>query len=280
MSKNRAFCFCARMTLLTVTSLVAVLLLSGCALSPQVPSAAKQNYPGIIKDVADRREKAEREWRRMLDSYAVPPTPPDLYPVIGTPRSLLGVSGGIKLLNTKPEPGTETFAVRAAMKAFMDRWRELLLADPETVSLMSADPSGDTERLTYRQGNYPYPIAGNFGEMVAVISKDGRLLQLDDRFITTVDLPSKPSIERDVAAKKVVGRTFSYTDIAGREQRTPMGDPNEVNVKRLVVLPMEKADAIEVHLAWEVIAGKSLSWTVYIDAVTGEELRVSQNFQT
>jgi len=280
MSKRRALCFCSRMTLLTVTSLVAVLLLSGCELSPQVPNAAKQNYPGIIKDAADRREKAEREWRRMLDSNAVPPTPPDLYPVTGTPRSLLGVSGGIKLLNNKPETGTETFAVRAAMKAFMDRWRELLLADPETVSLMSADVSGDTERLTYRQGNYPYPIAGNFGEMVAVISKDGRLLQLDDRFITIVDLPSKPSIERDVAAKKVVGRTFSYTDIAGREQRTPMGDPNEVHVKRLVVLPIEKADAIKVHLAWEVIAGKSLSWTVYIDAVTGEELRVSQNFQT
>lgn len=280
MSKRRAFCFCAPMTLLTVTSLVAVLLLSGCELSPQVPNAAKQNYPGIIKEAADRREKAEREWRRMLDSYGVPPTPPDLYPVTGTPRSLLGVSGGIKLLNSKPEPGSETYAVRAAMKAFMDRWRELLLADPETVSLMSADVSGDTERLIYRQGNYPYPIAGNFGEMVAVISKDGRLLQLDDRFITIVDLPSKPSVERDVAAKKVVGRTFSYTDIAGREQRTPMGDPNEVNVKRLVVLPIEKADAIKVHLAWEVIAGKSLSWTVYIDAVTGEELRVSQNFQT
>lgn len=216
----------------------------------------------------------------MLDSYGVPPTPPDLYPVTSTPRSLLGVSGGIKLLNAKPEPGTETFALRAAMKAFMDRWRELLLADPETVSLMSADESGGTERLIYRQGNYPYPVAGNFGEMVAVISKDGRLLELDDRFVPVVELPLKPAIERSLAAKKVVGRTFSYTDIAGREQRTPIGDPNEVSVKRLVVLPIEKGDVVEAHLAWEVIAGKSLSWTVYIDAVTGEELRIFQNFQT
>jgi hypothetical protein len=53
-----------------------------------------------------------------------------------------------------------------------------------------------------------------------------------------------------------------------------------VSVKRLVVLPVEKSDAIELHLAWELIAGKSLSWTVYIDAVTGEELKVIQNFQT
>jgi hypothetical protein len=47
-----------------------------------------------------------------------------------------------------------------------------------------------------------------------------------------------------------------------------------------VTLPIEKADAIEVHLAWEVVAGKSLTWTVYIDAMTGEELKVNQNFNT
>jgi hypothetical protein len=53
-----------------------------------------------------------------------------------------------------------------------------------------------------------------------------------------------------------------------------------VSVKRAVILPIEKSDMIEVHLAWEIVAGKSLSWTVYIDAINGEELKVIQNFQT
>jgi hypothetical protein len=268
------------MSLLTVISLIATQLLAGSEFAPQVPNLAKQNYPAVIKDSADRRAKAEREWRRMLDSYGVPPTPPDLYPITGTPRSLLGVSGGIKLLATKPEPGTETFALREAMKGFIDRWRELLGVDPATVSLIVAERTTDSERLTYRQGNYAYPVAGNFGEMVAVIAKDGSLMQLDDRFVPVVDLPLKPSIDRGLAGKKVLGRTFSYKDITGREQRTSIGAPNEVSVKRLVVLPLEKGDAVEAHLAWEVVAGNSLSWTVYIDAVTGEDLRVIQNFQT
>jgi hypothetical protein len=268
------------MILRTITALTTVLLLTGFEVSPQTPTAAKQTYPAVIKDSADRRAKAEREWRRMLDSYGVPQTPPDLYPITNTPRSLLGVSNGIKLLAAKPEPGTETFALREAMKAFIDRWRELLGIDPAAISLISADASGDAERLTFRQASYAHPVAGAFGEMVAVVSHDGRLMQLDDRFVPLVDLPLKPSIERDVAAKKVVGRTFSYTDIAGREQRTQIGAPTEVSVKRLVILPIEKGDAVEVRLAWEVIAGKSLSWTVYLDAVTGEDLRVVQNFQT
>lgn len=266
------------MILRTITSLTTVLLLAGVVFA-QAPGAGK-GYPAIIKDSADRRAKAEREWRRMLDAYGVAQTPPDLYPITNTPRSLLGVSNGIKLLAGKPEPGTEQFALREAVKAFIDRWRELLGIDPATISLIAADVTGDTERFTYSQVNYAHPLAGNFGEMVAVVSRDGRLMQLDDRFVPPVDLPLKPSIERDVAAKKIVGRTFSYTDIAGRDQRTQIADSTEVSVKRLVVLPIEKGDAIEIRLAWEITAGRSLSWTVYVDAVTGEDVRVVQNFQT
>jgi hypothetical protein len=278
-STVRVFRFFAGMILRIITSLLVAVFSAGSEASPQ-PQTKGKNYPAIIKDSPELRAKAEREWRRMLDSYSIQQTPPDLYPITNTPRSLLGISGGIPLLSVKPEPGTEVFARRGAVKTFIDRWRDLIGIDPTAISLTSADVSTDTERLTYRQANYPYPVAGNFGEMVAVVSFDGRLTQLDDRFVPVVDLPSKPSTDRDIAAKKILGRTFSYTDIAGREQRIPIGAPNEVSVKRLVILPIEKGDSIEVRLAWEIIAGRSISWTVYIDAVNGEEIKVVQNFQT
>jgi len=216
----------------------------------------------------------------MLDTYGVVQTPPDLYPITDTPRSLVGVTGGIRILDYKPDTGDESFVLRQAVKVFIDRWRDLLAVDPAAVSLIAADETGDARRLTYRQVSYAYPVAGSFGEMVIIIDKSGTLTQLDDRFIPVVDLPVKPALERDIAAKKVIGRTFQYTDIAGRAQQTQVAAPSEVSVKRLVVLPIEKADAVEVRLAWEIVAGKSLSWTVYVDAVNGEELKVVQNFQT
>lgn len=267
------------MSSLTATVLITAFILTGPNVFPQA-GGSKQNYPAIIKDSADQRAKAEREWRRMLDSYGVPQTPPDLYPITDTPRSLLGVSGAIQLFSVKPEPGTEAFALRQAMKLFIDRWRDLLGADPATISLVSDDESGDTSRLTYRQGDYAYPVAGNFGEMVAVVSRDGKLMQLDDRFIPVVELPLKPKTDRDVASKKVVGKVFSYTDVAGREQRLEISNASDVTVKRLVILPIQKGDAVEVHLAWEIVAGKSISWTMYLDAISGDELKVAQNFQT
>ena len=116
--------------------------------------------------------------------------------------------------------------------------------------------------------------------MVAVISRDGRLIQLDSRFIPVVEMPSRPTIDRDSVAKKVVGRTFSYSDIAGHEQRTQVGGLDQVTVKRLVILPIEKGDSTEMHLAWEIVAGKQVSWTIYIDAMNGQDVRVNQNFQT
>lgn len=279
-SALRVFRVCACMILHIITSLLIAVLSVASEASPESQNKGKQTYPAIIKDSPEARAKAEREWRRMLDSYGIPPTPPDLYPITNTPRSLLGISGGIPLLSVKPEPGTEPFSRRAAVKTFLDRWRDLIGIDPAYISLISADVSGDSERLTYRQANYAYPVAGNFGEMVAVVRMDGRLMQLDDRFVPVVDLPLKPTTDRDIAAKKILGRTFSYTDIAGREQRIPIGAANEVSVKRIVILPIEKGDSIEVRLAWEIIAGRSVSWTVYIDAVNGEEIKVVQNFQT
>ena len=88
-----------------MTFFLSVIFVVGCELSPKLPNSAKQNYPVVIEDSQQRREKAEREWRRMLDFYKVAQAPPDLYPIIYTPRTLSGVSGGIKIMAAAPEPG-------------------------------------------------------------------------------------------------------------------------------------------------------------------------------
>jgi hypothetical protein len=268
------------MILLRLTLLAVALLMLGCESQTQTPKAQRQNYPAIIRDSVERRARAEREWRRMLDTYGVQQTPPDLHPIIYTPRSLLGVTGGINVMPVRTDPRSESMALREAMKVFLERWRELIGADPAAISLVSESQVEATRRLIYRQASYAFPVAGNYGEMTAIVSPEGRLLQLDSRFIPVVELPVQPSIQREEAAKRVVGRTFTYADLAGREQRVQINAIDEVSVKQLVILPIEKGDAIEVRLAWEIVAGSSLSWTVYIDAVGGEQLQAVQNFQT
>lgn len=253
-------------------------LTSGCSESPRVPDTTKQDYPVLIRDSPDQRAKAEREWRKLLDFYKAPQTPADLYPIIYTPRSLLGVSGGIKIAGDASLQ--DDLARREAMKGFIERWRELLAADPPSLSLVSVDESAGMHRFTYRQASYPFAIAGGYGELVAVMSSDGRLVQLDDTLIPVVDVPVKPTADREAAAKRLVGRSFTYSDIAGREQQVTITALDEIAVKRLVVLPIEKRDGLELRVAWEIQAGRSLVWNVYVDAMTGDELKVAQNFRT
>ncbi len=268
------------MRLNTLLFFLLVTFAVACEPSPQIPGGQKQNAPVVISASPDRLENAERQWKRMLDAYGATQTQPDFHPIIYTPRSLSGVNG-LNIMKAAPEPGTEVTAQREAVKRFIDRWQDLLNADPDAVSLVDArQMDTSTQRLTYRQANYHYPVAGNYGEMTVVINKEGLLLQLDDRFLPVVEIPNQPQVNRDAAARRVIGRTFTYSDIAGRPQQVTVNDPAQVRVKELVIAPIEKQDSIEVHLAWEIIAGTSLSWTVYIDAMTGEEILVKQNFNT
>ena len=253
-------------------------LVSGEPIPGQEP--VNQGYPAVVRDSAERRSRAEREWRRLLSAYNLSQTPPDLYPIIYTPRSLLGISGGVPLTTATPEAGSREAIIREAVKGFIDRWREFLGAEPATLSLISATNGGGVWRFTYKQEGFPFKVAGSFGEMVVAVTADGRLVQLDDRLIPVVDVPVRASVEREAAAARLVGRSFTYRDVAGREQEIRIASREEIDARQLVVLPIDKPDSMEIHLAWEVIAGKGLTWAVYLDAVTGVELKVVQGFET
>jgi hypothetical protein len=252
----------------------------GCAPSAQVPNKEKaKSYPTIIKVSTERQALAKREWGRLLETYGVTSVEPDLYTVTATPRSILMVTNGIKIVTTQVQPDTEEVTIREASRKFIDRWRELLAVDPANLSLVSDNHSNDTHRLTYRQSDYSFPVAGNFGELTTIISKDGRLIQLDDRLVPPVELPLKAVIDRQAAAQRVANRTFTYRNVAGQPQSVKI-EAGDVVVKELVVYPIEKGETIEVHLAWEITAGKSLVWNVYIDAINGEDLGIIQKFNT
>lgn len=263
-----------------VILLAGVVLTAACELSPQIPSRTRQEYPVLIRDSAERRAKAEREWKRLLDVYKIPQTSADFYPVILTPRSLAGVRDGIKLIAGTAGPSTDQTAVREAVRTFIDRWRDLLGGDPVTLSLVSSAPSKDGLRLTYRQTGFPFSIAGNYGEMVVVLTSDGRLVQLDDRLVPQIDAPTKPEVDRNSIATRLAGRTLTVSDTTGASRQFAIGPSEEIQVKQLVLLPLEADGMLKVHLAWEVVSAKTPDWLIYIDAINAAQLLAVQNSPT
>ncbi|HYL97678.1 MAG TPA: hypothetical protein VEZ90_01900 [Blastocatellia bacterium] len=252
--------------------------LSGFNFHFGVPVQAKSNqqpYPGVIADSSERQASAERDWRRMLDAYGVPAVRADLYPITYAPKSIPAGAQAMKITPPRSSESEDVTSLRETVKIFLERWRDLFLADPDATSLVSASHDGNTTVLSFRQTNYPYPIAGEFGTFSLSVTQDGKLEQIDDRFIPLVDVPQRPVLERSATAERVVGRTFSINDAPGEPVQVSATDKKQVTVRQLVVLPLKKDKNIEVHLAWEVDVTAGRGCTVYVDAITGESLAVT-----
>jgi hypothetical protein len=277
---------------LSCAVLSAAALFCACAAPGQAPvntpAGGLQNYPPMIEDTPQRRQAALEAWKKLIAEFQLPEANPDLEPVLNTPRALpLAMTGRIAL-QTKAGAFGELEA-KEALRRFIERASGVLFPnqanDPsqspigmKDLSLVSFMNDGAFYRAVYRQANYPFPISGGYGELGLTVGKNGTLLQWNSRIIPALDLPTRAEIAPQSLVDKMVGREFGYTSIAGQPMRYTVANRSEVSVKDLVVYPKQEGNRITIHLAYPVEAGQGMTWTVYVDAITGQEIDVKQNF--
>jgi hypothetical protein len=262
----------------------AVLAACGSSVRPAVPSGASDvppNYPTTVVESPEHRKAMEDEWQRLFGAYEIAPErrkTPELEPFTHTPKSTLG-AGPIPLAAGAPAPDEER--VRLLLREFVARHAELLGVAANTLSLADVADAGKIgKRYTFVQAGFPHPIAPPWGRLDFVVTPAAEIVQINDTAIPVAEIPEAPRVSREAAVQKVVGMTFTYADIAGRPQTATVSDPAAVAARRLVVYPEQTEAALRIRLAWEVEAGSGMTWTVYVDAVTGEVVGTRQNFQT
>ena len=270
-------------------SLVLVGLLA-CTAPGQVgvktPQQRGNDYPPTFELTAVQEQEAETAWRALLTEYQLPETKFDAEPVLNTPRALpLALAGRIKLGNTGAQ--LDELAAKEALRRFIERniallsgGRRELSVSLKDLSLMTFSNDSSMYRAVYQQRSFPYPLANGFGELTLVISKTGTLLQWNSRLLPKLELPTRTLIETKELPDKFVGRSFSYSGIAGQPLSYRVGKREDIVVKDLVVYPKQAGTRLTLHLAYPVEVGEGMTWTVYVDAVTGEELAARQNFAT
>jgi hypothetical protein len=257
-------------------------------ISMNTPEGRLQNYPPVIEDTLQRRQAALAAWKKLTAEFQLPEAILDQEPVLGGPRALPPEVAGRITLQAKSAAFGELEA-KEAMRRFIERASGFLFPNLtndqsqssiglKDLSLVSFTDDGTFYRAVYRQANYPFPISGGYGELRLAAGKNGTLLQLNSRIIPVVDLPTRAEITPQSLMDKMVGREFSYTDIAGQPLSYKVANRSEVSVKDLVVYPKLEGNRITIHLAYPVEAGQGMTWTVYVDAITGQEIDVTQNF--
>ncbi|MFN0086902.1 MAG: hypothetical protein ACKVX9_16040 [Blastocatellia bacterium] len=265
------------------------LAMIGCASTGQLGGNTPQgghgrSYPPMVEETAEREQAAREAWRQFCAEFRVPEVKPDLEPVLYTPRTLPMEIAGRIYLNARSVAFDEMEAA-SALRRFIERARGVLTGEGadatlgvKDLSLAAFTKDGNFYRATYRQASYPHPIVEGYGELRLVVGKDGTLLQIGSRLIPTFDLPTKAEIEPRSAAAALVGREFKYSSIAGQPLSYKVSDRSEISIGDLVVYPRIEGKRMTIHLAYPIQAGKGTAWTVFIDAITGSELGVKQNF--
>jgi hypothetical protein len=276
----------------------AVLMIAQCSLfcacaapgpiTTNTPEGRLQNYPPVIEDTPQRRQTALEAWRKLIAEFQLPDARLELEPVLNAPRALPPEMAGRINLMAKPGAFGEQEA-KEALRRFIERASGLLFPNHtngsaagsislKDLSLVSFTDDGGFYRAVYLQANYPFPISGGYGELRLTAGKNGTLLQMNSRIIPAIDLPTRAEIAPQSLVDKMVGRVFGYTNIAGQPTSYKVANRSEVSVGDLVVYPKLEGNRITIHLAYPVEAGQGMTWTVYVDAITGQEIDVKQNF--
>lgn len=254
------------------------------AVNPKRPQAPIVNYPAIVESSPASQRRAESAWRLWLSEYNAPQVSGDLDPVLGVPRSLPAALAQKITINLKGELLSPEEA-KELLRQFIFRSLRLLSgAQPglalKDLSLVSFSAEGVLYRATYKQVSFPFPLANGYGTLQITIARGGQLLQMSSRLVPPVEIPTMAVIDASKLPSTFVGREFNYSAIDGRPLKFRVAASEEAIVRELVIFPKENGDRILFHLAYPVEVGRGLSWTVFVDAISGKEIEVKQNFNT
>ena len=267
------------------------LLCASCATPGQVGVKTPQNnlsgapeYPMALDATPARQQASESDWRSLAQEHQLPDTLRcDCDPFLLTPRALpVEAAGRIQVVKKSPFTDLE---LKEALRHFIEIHARLLgvnagdtaIGQPE-LSLVTLSHEGALTRVVYQQRSFPYPIVDGFGTLSFTLSKSGHLLQWHSSLLPNVALPARATIETSALPERFVSRDFSYSNVAGQPLRYRVARADEVFVKEAVVFPRVTDKRMTIHLAYPIVVGVGTTWTIYVDAMTGEELAVKANF--
>ncbi len=272
---------------LSVLSFLYCIWLLACAAPGQVgvktPQGRGGDYPFVIETPANQQE-AEIAWRAFLADFQLPETKLETEPGLNTPRALPASLAGKINLHTKAAAFDE-LAAKDALRRFIERAAVVLSGGQrdtavtlKDLSLVTFSNEGTLYRAVYQQRNFSYPVVSGFGELTLVVSKTGLLMQWSSRLLPKLELAGRTLLATKDLPDRFIGRSFSYTSIAGQPLSYKVANRSEVVVKDPVIYLKQAGNRLTLHIAYPIEAGSGTTWTVFLDAVTGEELDVRQNF--
>lgn len=275
---------------LCLISLATFLSAAACStLQPPDPNGPRSNappYPVVALEETNNQEDARLAWRQLAQRYALRnASDVVLDPLTATVKALPEDHSTPIFL---PKVGAETQTdeeIRESLRRFIDEWRSLIGADPTQLSLVEhRDESANVQLARYEQRPFRYALRGDYGKLAIRFNKNNRqVIELSSNCLRNTDRLQAaisnltPTITPEDAVKQIMSKPLSVTDATGQQRTFSLGANEVAEAKQLVIyaLPSRTQPQLELHLAWEIDTPNSLVKRIYLDAMSGEIIAVS-----
>lgn len=274
---------------------VLALFFSACAATPPPdangPRPGEPPYPVTLVENADRQQATLAAWTKLTTEQGIAHAPaPELQPVTAAMRSLPALINPplyLPKVGDAASKNTQAWedATTESLRRFINSNSRLFGAEPQQLSLVLLTNAADgTQKANYEQRPFRYPLRNGFGKLEISFTTDRRILQLTSTCIPEIEQLQRagagirPRYSSDEAARRMIGRTLTYTDAAGNPQSYTIQAGDAVTVRQLVVYPILRpgqASTLDFHLAWEMFVGRIPDRAVYLDAVTDEIIAIT-----
>ena len=113
--------------------------------------------------------------------------------------------------------------------------------------------------------------------LTVYLNSDG-VYRLDNHFFKDIYIPPKTEYSESEVKESLLGREIKYypNRVYIITDSSFSGIPSEK-----VIIPVQTDTQIEFRVAWKINIGESgFDWAIYVDTITGEEIKIIQNFIT
>jgi len=120
---------------------------------------------------------------------------------------------------------------------------------------------------------FDLPVEGDVNPLVVVANAKG-VIRVNGFWLPETPLPLRTTIRSSNARQMLIGRPVSPEDGKGTTRPHLIIDHDLRHAARRVVFVNKSPRGLEVRVAWKIPVGAAMLWTAYVDAITGEVLRI------
>lgn len=130
----------------------------------------------------------------------------------------------------------------------------------------------------FRRQNYSgLSVEGPTDRLVVYADAVG-VARVDGFQFPSIKVPLEPKVSSAFARRKFVGKTLTSMDISGNPVNYTVEQKDLGSSGHKVIFVRKTSSGLEFRLAWKVSVGQPTMWSGYVDAITGEELDILQEF--